>query len=110
MRVTMSINDFAFACALDESPPYFTYEKQTMLIIESNENAIRNINGFLYIEQFIESLISHESVHVVIKNLEGAEISDSLDDLEVIVDRDGSKFQVTLNNMLFARDRSGIVI
>jgi hypothetical protein len=106
----MSINDFAFACALDESPPYFTYEKQTMLIIESNENAIRNINGFLYIEQFIESLISHESVHVVIKNLEGAEISDSLDDLEVIVVRDGSKFQVTLNNMLFARDRSGIVI
>ena len=106
----MSINDFAFACALDESPPYFTYGKQTMLIIESNENAIRNINGFLYIEQFIESLISHESVHVVIKNLEGAEISDSLDDLEVIVDRDGSKFQVTLNNMLFARDRSGIVI
>ncbi len=106
----MSINDFAFACALDESPPYFTYEKQTMLIIESNENAIRNINGFLYIEQFIESLISHESVHVVIKTLEGAEISDSLDDLEVIVDRDGSKFQVTLNNMLFARDRSGIVI
>jgi hypothetical protein len=106
----MSINDFAFACALDESPPYFTYEKQTMLIIESNENAIRNINGFLYIEQFIESLISHESVHVVIKNLEGAEISDALDDLEVIVDRDGSKFQVTLNNMLFARDRSGIVI
>jgi hypothetical protein len=106
----MSINDFAFACALDESPPYFTYEKQTMLIIESNENAIRNINGFLYIEQFIESLISHESVHVVIKNLESAEISDSLDDLEVIVDRDGSKFQVTLNNMLFARDRSGIVI
>jgi len=106
----MSINDFAFACALDESPPYFTYEKQTMLIIESNENAIRDFNGFLYIEQFIESLISHESVHVVIKNLEGAEISDSLDDLEVIVDRDGSKFQVTLNNMLFARDRSGIVI
>jgi hypothetical protein len=106
----MPINDFAFACALDESPPYFTYEKQTMLIIESNENTIRNINGFLYIEQFIESLISHESVHVVIKNLEGAEISDSLDDLEVIVDRDGSKFQVTLNNMLFARDRSGIVI
>jgi hypothetical protein len=108
--VTMSINDFAFACALDESPPYFTYENQTMLIIESKENAIKDINGFLYIEQFIESLISHESVHVVIKNLEGPEISDSLDDLEVIVDRDGSKFQVTLNNMLFARDSSGIVM
>lgn len=108
--MTMSIDDFAFACALDESPPYFTYENQTMLIIESKENATQNINGFLYIEQFIESLISHESVHVGIKNLEGPEISDSLDDLEVIVDRDGSKFQVTLNNMLFARDRSGIVM
>jgi hypothetical protein len=106
----MSIDDFAFACALDESPTYFTYENQTMLIIESKENATQNINGFHYIEQFIESLISHESVHVVIKNLEGPEMSDSIDDLEVIVDRDGSKFQVTLNNMLFARDRTGIVM
>jgi hypothetical protein len=106
----MTILDFAFACALDESPPYFTYEKNTMLIIESKDNAERNINGFLYIEPFIESLISHESIHVVIKGTEGAKTSDSLDDLEVIVEREGSKFQVTLNNMLFAKDRSGIVI
>ena len=106
----MTINDFAFACALDDSPPYFTYEKQTMLIIESKDNAIRNVNGFLYIEPFVEALVSHESVHVIIKSLEGANISDSLDDLEVIVERDGSKFQVTLNNMLFAKDRSGIVV
>jgi hypothetical protein len=106
----MTINDFMFACALDESPPYFTYEGQTMLIIESKEHATRNINGFQYIEPFIESLVSHESVHVAIKQLEGAEVSDSLDDMEVIVEREGSKFQVTLNNMLFAKDRSGIVI
>ena len=106
----MTINDFAFACALDESPPYFTYEGQTMLIIESKEHATRNINGFQYIEPFIESLVSHESVHVAIKQLEGAEVSDSLDDIEVIVEREGSKFQVTLNNMLFAKDGSGIVI
>jgi hypothetical protein len=106
----MTINDFMFACALDESPPYFTYEGQTMLIIESKEHATRNINGFQYIEPFIESLVSHESVHVAIKQLEGAEVSDSLDDMEVIVEREGSKFQVTLNNMLFAKDSSGIVI
>ncbi len=106
----MTIFDFAIACALDESPPYFTYEKKTMLIIESKENAVQNINGFRYIEPFIESLISHESVHVVIKNIEDAKTSDSLDDMEVIVERDGSRFQVTLNNMLFAKDRSGIVI
>jgi len=106
----MTINDFAFACALDESPPYFTYERQTMLIIDSKEHVPRNINGFQYIEPFIESLVSHESVHVAIKQLEGAEVSDSLDDIEVIVEREGSKFQVTLNNMLFAKDGSGIVI
>jgi hypothetical protein len=106
----MTINDFMFACALDDSPPYFTYEGQTMLIIESKEHATRNINGFQYIEPFIESLVSHESVHVAIKQLEGAEVSDSLDDMEVIVEREGSKFQVTLNNMLFAKDSSGIVI
>jgi hypothetical protein len=106
----MTILDFAFACSLDESPPYFTYEKMTMLIIDSKENATQNINGFLYIEPFIESLISHESVHVIIKKIEGADTSDSLDDMEVIVERDGSRFQVTLNNMLFAKDRSGIVI
>jgi hypothetical protein len=106
----MTINDFMFACALDDSPPYFTYEGQTMLIIESKENVIRNINGFQYIEPFIESLVSHESVHVAIRQLEGAEVSDSLDDMEVIVEREGTKFQVTLNNMLFAKDRSGIVM
>ena len=106
----MTINDFAFACALDESPPYFTYERQTMLIIDSKEHATRNINGFQYIEPFIESLVSHESVHVAIKELEGAGVSDSLDDMEVIVEREGSRFQVTLNNMLFAKDRSGIVM
>jgi hypothetical protein len=106
----MTINDFMFACALDDSPPYFTYEGQTMLIIESKEHATRNINGFQFIEPFIESLVSHESVHVAIKQLEGAEVSDSLDDMEVIVEREGSKFQVTLNNMLFAKDSSGIVI
>ena len=106
----MTINDFAFACALDESPPYFTYERQTMLIIDSKGHVSRNINGFQYIEPFIESLVSHESVHVAIKKLEGAEVSDSLDDMEVIVEREGSRFQVTLNNMLFASDTSGIVM
>jgi hypothetical protein len=47
---------------------------------------------------------------VAIKQLEGAEVSDSLDDMEVIVEREGSRFQVTLNNMLFASDTSGIVM
>jgi hypothetical protein len=54
-------------------------------------------------------LISHESVHVVIAKLINSQISDSLDDLEIIVERFGKKFQVSLNNMFFSTDFSGII-
>jgi hypothetical protein len=81
-----------------------------MLIIQSKNHAEHKTSGFEYIEPFIEALISHESIHVIIKKLEGADISDSLDDIELLVERNGTRFQVTLNNMLFAKDMSGIVI
>ncbi|HXV46416.1 MAG TPA: hypothetical protein VD736_07070 [Nitrososphaera sp.] len=103
------INDFALACAIDGSPAYFTYHKQTMLVIQSAQDAKAGIQSFKHIEPFMESLISHESIHVVIRKFEGDEVSDSLDDIEVVVERRGARFQVTLNNMLFARDNSGIV-
>jgi hypothetical protein len=108
--IGMTINNFALACAIDESPPYFTYHNQTMLIILSKNHAQHNTGDFQYIEPFIEALISHESIHVVIKENEGADISDSLDDIELLVERNGTRFQVTLNNMLFAKDMSGIVV
>ncbi|HEX2014674.1 MAG TPA: hypothetical protein VLA68_05550, partial [Nitrososphaera sp.] len=100
----MPIDNFALACALDESPAYFTYHGKTMLIIQSAQDAKAHVNSFEFIEPFIDSLISHESIHVAIKTLEGGDVSDSLDDIEVIVEHDGVKFQVTLNNILFARD------
>jgi hypothetical protein len=106
----MAINGFALACAIDGSPPYFTYDRNTMLIIQSKDHAKSKINAFEQIEPFIEALISHESIHVVIMQLEDQDISDSLDDLEIIVERNRMRFQVTLNNMLFATDMSGIVI
>ncbi len=106
----MCINDFAVACAIDGSPPYFTYEGETMLIINSEEYEKRRMSGFLKIEPYIEALISHESIHVVIKRLANEEISDALDDLEVIVRHGRLVFQVTLNNMAFASDASGIVL
>ena len=106
----MTINNFALACAIDGSPSYFTYHNQIMLIIQSKNHAEHKTSGFEYIEPFIEALISHESIHVIIKKLEGADISDSLDDIELLVERNGTRFQVTLNNMLFAKDMSGIVI
>ena len=106
----MTINNFIFACSIDDSPGYFTYDSNNMLIIKSKKSSKSKINDFEYIEPFIESLISHESIHTVIKKIETSSISDSLDDLEIVVEREGTKFQVTLNNMLFARDMSGIVL
>lgn len=110
MVYDMTINDFAFACAVDESMSYFTYESETMLIIQSKDHSKSKRNDFEVIEPFIEALISHESIHVSIKKLEGGDISDSLDDIELIVERKGLKFQVTLNNIFFAQDMSGIVM
>lgn len=106
----MCINDFVFACAVDGSPPYFTYEGDTMLIINSEEHEKRRVSGFNKIEPYMEALISHESIHVIIKRFQNRDISDSLDDLEVIVRRGGLAFQVTLNNMAFASDMSGVVL
>lgn len=81
-----------------------------MIIIQSEQDARYHNNSFASIEPFMDALISHESIHVVIKALENSDISDSLDDLEVIVEHNGTKFQVSLNNMLFAKDNSGIVL
>lgn len=105
----MPINDFALACAIDNSPAYFTYEGSTMVIITSHETSMRGSSDFDEIEPYMDSLIAHESIHVVIGRIEGSEISDSLDDIEIIVERNGHKFQVTINNILFATDSSGIV-
>lgn len=106
----MPIDNFALACAIDQSPPYFTYENSTMMIIQSEQDAKLGVNSFSRIEPFIDALISHESIHVVIKSLENSRISDNLDDLEVIVEHDGMKYQVTMNNILFAKDNSGLVL
>jgi hypothetical protein len=81
-----------------------------MVVITSRETARRGSSDFDEIEPYMDSLIAHESLHVVIARIEGTEISDSLDDIEVIVERNGHKFQVTINNILFATDSSGIVM
>ena len=57
----MAINNFIFACSIDDSPGYFTYDSNNMLIIKSKKSSKSKINDFEYIEPFIESLISHES-------------------------------------------------
>jgi hypothetical protein len=106
----MTINDFVFSCATDDVPAYFTYEGENMLIVQSKESGKSKKNDFENIEGFMSALISHESVHVVIAKLENSQISDSLDDVEIIVQRFGKKFQVSLNNMFFSTDFSGIIL
>lgn len=105
----MPINDFALACAIDNSPAYFTYDGTTMMVITSQESSRKGSSDFDEIEPYMDSLIAHESIHVVIGRIEDSEVSDSLDDIEVIVERNGQKFQVTVNNILFATDSCGIV-
>lgn len=105
-----TIEDFVFACAVDDSPSYFTYEGHTMVIIQSVTDAKSGTTGFEGTEPFIPLVISHESIHVVIKSLEGAECSESLDDLEVIINHNGRKVQLTINILAFAKDNSGIVL
>ena len=106
----MAITDFLFACAVDDVPAYFTYDKDTMLIIQSKSSAKRGKSDFQNIEKFIPALISHESIHVVIARIENNSISESLDTIEVIVEVDGRRFQVSINNILFANDNSGFVL
>ena len=106
----MTINDFIFSCAIDNVPAYFTYEGENMLIVESKEGAKNRKNDFEQIEGFMSALISHESLHVVITKLVNSQISDSLDDIEVIVERHGKKFQISLNNMFFSTDSSGVIM
>jgi hypothetical protein len=106
----MAINDLALACAIDDSPAYFTYHGETVLVIQSAQDAKAGVNSFDYIEPFMGPLVSHEAIHVAIKKLEGDDASESLDDIEVIVEHNGRRFQVTLNNILFASDYSGLVM
>jgi hypothetical protein len=107
----MSICNFVLACSIDDSPGYFTYDNNdTMLIIQSKSSAISNQSDFNYIEPYIELIISHESLHFIIKMLESSIVSEKLDDLEIMVNRNSKNYQVTVNNMLFASDNSGLVL
>jgi hypothetical protein len=108
----MAISDFAFACSIDGSRVgYFTYHNQTMVIVQSEQEAKGGVNNFARIaEPFMEALISHESIHVTIRKLEGTEASDTLDEIEVIVKRGDIKLQIPLNFIHYANDNSGLVL
>lgn len=106
----MCIDDIVFACAVDDFLAYFTYEGSMMLIVNSKRHAKLGISGFKRIEDYIDAIISHESIHATIRKVEPSVDADSIDDIEVIVSRGHIKFQITMNNMAFASDASGLVL
>jgi hypothetical protein len=107
----MSICDFVLACSIDDSPAYFTYDNDdTMIIIQSKSSALSNQSDFYYIEPYIELIISNQSLHFVIAKIENSMVSAKLDDIDVIVHRNAKNYQVSINNLLFASDNSGLVL
>jgi hypothetical protein len=53
----MGINDFAFACSVDGSiVGYFTYHDDTMLIVQSEQEAKAGINNFSGLQNLLWSL------------------------------------------------------
>lgn len=60
--------------------------------------------------QCYQKIHTRQLTIVIIKKLEGTEASDSLDEIEVIVERDGIKLQVPLNFIHYSRDNSGVVL
>lgn len=90
----MAITDFFFACAVDEVPAYFTYEKESMLVIQSKASAKLGKSDFENIEKFIPALISHESIHVVISRIENSQTSESLDNIKLSWRQGGEGFKL----------------
>ncbi len=106
----MCIDDILFACAIDDSLAYFTYEDGTMLIVNSKKHAKQGTSGFKNIEYYIDAIISHESIHAIIRKIEPSVDADAIDDIEVIVSKGNIRFQTTMNNMAFVSDASGLVL
>jgi tetratricopeptide (TPR) repeat protein len=102
--------DFALACSIDDSSAYFTYHKDTIIIVQSKSSALSNQSDFYYIEPYIELIISNQSLHFVIAKIENSMVSAKLDDIDVIVHRNAKNYQVSINNLLFASDNSGLVL
>ena len=92
-KYIVGIIDLRVACSYDDSQEYCTYDNPeyfqnelvgySLMLIQSKYSEINKLNSFNHIEKLIERVISHETIHVVIKKLEGKETSDKLDDLEI---------------------------
>ena len=116
----MGIVDVIVACSFDDSQEYCTYDNPfyfqnelmgySLMLINSKNSEINGSGGFGHIEGLIERVISHEAIHVVIKKLEGQDISDKLDDLEIFFPLGRGKTHIIKMNFLgYASDNTGLI-
>ena len=116
----MGIIDVSVACSFDESQEYCTYDNPeysqneligySLMLIKSKSSEVNGKNSFGHIESLIERVISHETIHVVIKKMEGQEASDRLDDLEITFPVGRGKTHIIKMNFLgYANDETGLV-
>ena len=116
----MGIVDFTLACSYDESQEYCTYDNlisgpdeqldYSLMFVISKLSELSNVSSFTNIEDLIERVISHETIHVVILELEGKDSSDKLDDLEISISFGaGRTHLIRMNYLGYASDNTGLV-
>lgn len=116
----MGINDFCFACSADDSQEYCTYDNPTfsleeiheysLMFILSRTSEISHTTSFANIEDLIERVISHETIHVVILQMQDRDTSDKLDDLEMVYTfGTGRPHIIRMNYLGYADDNTGLV-
>jgi hypothetical protein len=118
----VGIIDVVIACSNDsddDSIEYCTYDNPeydqqkligySLMFIQSKYSAKNKINAFGHIEKLIERVISHETIHIVILELEGKDISDKLDDLEFPFPIGGKIHIINMNYLGYAKDNTGLI-
>ncbi len=81
-----------------------------MLIVSRNAEESKT-HSFGLVENLIERVISHETIHVIIKKLENQETSDKLDDFELLYSVGVGKPRLIKMNFLgYANDNTGLVV
>jgi hypothetical protein len=118
----MGIVDFTLACSYDDSQEYCTYDNPisvsesddkigySLMFVVSKVSALSKEKSFAHIEDLIERVISHETIHTVILELEGRNSSDKLDDLEITITFGAGRTHLIRMNFLgYADDNTGLV-
>lgn len=106
----MPISDIVFACAIDKSNyDYFTTDNRDCLVIlQTEKNARAKRSDLVNIINVIESVVSHESIHLIINKLEGENTSYALDDIQIFIYYNNNIINTNLNNLAFDEDKCGL--